>query len=172
MKNSLAVIALVFVTFPQFIAFSYAQDSCQPVFSALTKVVTTPSHSYSTHTMHGRTTTSETVYMQDKAFIRVNGKWIASPDGPKEILEQQTENRKHGNTTCQVVREESVDGKPATVYSLHTKSEDATEDAQMWIAKGTGLPLREEMDMDVGGGSMGKSHVSIRYEYGNIRPPM
>ena len=104
--------------------------------------------------------------------MRVNGKWIASPDGPKEILEQQTENRKHGNATCQVVREESVDGKPATVYSLHTKSEDATEDAQMWIAKSTGLPLREEMDTDVGAGNMGKSHLSTRYEYNNIRPPM
>jgi hypothetical protein len=55
---------------------------------------------------------------------------------------------------------------------LHSKTENATEDAQVWIAKGTGLALREEIDMDVGGGSMGKSHASIRYEYGSIQPPI
>jgi hypothetical protein len=149
-----------------------AADSCQPVFDALTKVVTTPSHSYSTHTKNGKPISSETIYTQGKAFIRVNGKWMKSPDDPKEILQEEAENRKHGTATCQIVREESVNGQPATVYSLHSKTDYATEDAQMWIAKGTGLPLREEMDMDVGGGTAGKSHVSIRYEYGNIQPPM
>jgi hypothetical protein len=32
------------------------------------------------------------------------------------------------------------------------------------------LPLRSEIDMDVGG-SMGKSHRSSRYEYSNVQPP-
>ena len=164
--------SLTVITILQWPSALHAQASCQPVFDALTKVVTTPSHSYSTHTMHDRATTSETIYTQGKAFIRVNGKWMTSPDGPKEILEQETENRKHGTATCQVVRDESVNGTPATVYSLHSKAENATEEAQMWIAKRTGLPLREEMDIDVGGGNMGKSHISIRYEYGNIQPPI
>ena len=149
-----------------------AQDSCQPVFHALAKVVTTPSHSYSTHTGNGRTTSDETISTQGKAFIRVNGKWMKSPEAPKEILEQEAENRRHGTATCQIARAESVNGQTATVYSLHLKTEVATEEARMWIAKGTGLPLREEIDMDVGGGNMGKSHASIRYEYGNIQPPM
>ena len=163
---------LTAITVLQSPALLHAQDGCQPIFDALTKAATTSSHSYSIHTLLGKTTSSETIYAQNKAFIRVKGKWMASPDGPKEILEQESENRKQGAATCKVVREESVNGQPATVYSLHSKTEDGTEDAQMWIAKGTGLPLRKEMDMDVGGGNMGKSHVSIRYEYGNIHPPM
>jgi hypothetical protein len=44
-----------------------AQDSCQPVFDALTKVVTTPSHSYSTHT-GARQTSAETIYTQGKSL--------------------------------------------------------------------------------------------------------
>lgn len=173
MKNSFVAIALfVLMTFPRFIASAYAADSCQPVFDAITKVVTTPSHSYSTHTMNRKQVISETIYTQGKGFIRVNGKWMKSPDGPKEVLEQEVENRKHETATCQAVREESVNGQSTTVYSLHSKTENATEDAQIWISKGTGLPLREEMDMDVGGGAVGKSHFSTRYEYGNVHPPM
>jgi len=149
-----------------------AQDSCQPVFDALTKVVTTPSHSYSTHTSNGKPTSGEVIYTQGQVLVRVNGKWMKSPEDPKKVLEQEAEDRKHGTATCQIGREESVNGQRATVYSLHSKTEVATEAAQVWIAKGTGLPLREEIDMDVGGGGMGNSHVSIRYEYGNIEPPM
>lgn len=149
----------------------HAQDSCEPVFDALTKVATTSNHSYSTHTMQGKTISGEGIYAQGKAFMRIHGKWMASPDSPKEILKEQTENRKNGAAACKIVRQESLDGQIATVYSLHNKTEDGTEDAQIWIAKSSGLPLREEMDMDVGG-SMGKSHISIRYEYGNIQPPM
>jgi hypothetical protein len=149
-----------------------AQDSCQPVFDALTKVVTTPSHSYSTHTSNGKPNSGEVIYTQRKVFVRVNGKWMKSPEDPKQVLGQEAEDRKHGTATCQIGREESVNGQRATVYSLHSKTENATEEAEIWIAKGTGRALREEIEMDVSGGAMGKSHVSIRYEYGNIQPPM
>ena len=87
----------------------------------------------------------------------MNGKWIKSIEDPKEILEQEAEDRKHGTATCRIVREETFNGQPATVYSLHSKTENATEEAEMWIAKGTGQALREEIDMDVGGGAMGKA---------------
>jgi hypothetical protein len=150
----------------------HAQASCQPVLDALTKVVSTPSHSYSTQTSEGRQTVSEVIYTQGKLFVRMNGKWRQIPEDPKKVLEQMAEDLKHATTTCQIVREESVNGLPATIYSVHSKTEDATGQGQMWIAKGQGLLLREEMDLDVGGGENGKSHRSTRYEYGNIQPPM
>jgi len=150
----------------------HAQETCGAVFDALTKVVTTPNHSYSTRTTNGKPLISERIYTQGKAFIRINGKWTTIREDTTELLQQEADNRKHGTATCRAVREESVDGQRATVYSLHSKTEYATEDAQMWIAKGTGLPLREEMDVDVGAGNLGKSHLSTRYEYGNIQPPM
>jgi hypothetical protein len=163
---------LAVITIGQASSTLHAQDACGAVFDALTKVVTTPNHSYSTRITNGKPLISERIYTQSKAFIRVNGKWTTIREDTTEILQQEADNRKHGTATCRAVREESVDGQRATVYSLHSKTEYATEDAQMWIAKGTGLPLREEMDVDVGAGKLGKSHLSTRYEYSNIQPPM
>jgi hypothetical protein len=148
-----------------------AQDSCQPVFDALTKVVTTPSHSYSTYIVQGRTITGEKIYTQGKAFALVDGKWVKDSDNLEEILAKENEGRAHATAACKIVREESVNGRPATLYSLHSKTEHATEEAQLWIAKGLGLLLREEMDIDAGGRAP-KSHMSARYEYGNIQPPI
>ena len=34
--------------------YAMAADSCQPVFDAITKIVTTPSHSYSTEVLNGK----------------------------------------------------------------------------------------------------------------------
>jgi hypothetical protein len=44
-------------------------------------------------------------------------------------------------------------------------------DSQIWISRAKGLPLRQDMDIDVGGKN-GKSHSSSRYEYGDVKPPM
>jgi|GEM_PF-6709739 len=45
------------------VASAQAADSCQPVFDALTKLITTPSHSYTTSTAvnGGRPTDGETI---------------------------------------------------------------------------------------------------------------
>jgi hypothetical protein len=45
------------------------------------------------------------------------------------------------------------------------------EDSQIWISKTTGLPLREEQDVDMGA-EIGKQHRSARFEYSNVKPPM
>ena len=148
-----------------------AQSSCQPVFEALTKVVTTASHSYSTYTVQGRKITGEKIYAQGKAFDLVDGKWVKDSADLKEILAKQNEGRAHATATCKIVREESVNGQPATLYSLHGKTGNTVQETQIWIAKGTGLALREEMDVDAGG-SATKSHMSARYEYGTIQPPI
>jgi outer membrane lipoprotein-sorting protein len=170
LRNAISTLLLILASLAA--PYVAAADSCQLPFDALTKTVTTPSHSYANYTTNGKQTTTEIIYTQGKTFMRANGKWMNNPEGPKEVLDQIAEDRKHATTTCQVVREESVNGQPATVYTVHTKTEDSTSDGQMWIAKGTGLLLRQETDIDVGGGHLGKSHLSVRYEYDNVRPPM
>src|SRR5208282_839150 len=68
---------------------AHAADSCQPVFDALTKVVTTPSHSYTTHagtSAHGGAPTeSETIYVDGKVYIRARGRWMQSPVTAAEV---------------------------------------------------------------------------------------
>ena len=86
------------------------------------------------------------------------------------MLEQEKENREHGKATCRYLREEVVGGEAAAVYSAHSENEDVKSDGQVWISK-NGLPLREELDIDIG--DPGKMHHSIRYEYSNVQvPPM
>jgi hypothetical protein len=169
---------VVIASIPSVSTPARAADSCQVVFDALTKVVTTPSHSYTTHTAAflkgGKPQSSETIYADGadgKVYIRVNGKWMVSPVEPKDILERQKEKREHGKATCQFMRNEFVGAEAAAVYSMHSENEGDKEDAQMWISKSTGLLLRSEQDVNVGGVA-GKEHRSARFEYGNIRPPM
>lgn len=152
-----------------------AADSCQPVFDAMTKIVTTSSHSYTTHTAgstnSGPPAQSETIYVDGKAYMRVRGRWMQSPAAPQEVLDQLKENRDQGKNTCRVLRSELVGAEPVTVYSVHSETENFKEDSQMWISKVTGRVLKEEQDVDMRG-RMGKEHRSARFEYSNVRAPM
>ena len=150
---------------------AHGADSCQPVFDAITKIVTTPSHSYSTGVLNGKARSTETIYVQGKSYMIVQGKWMLSPVTPNDVLEQEMKNRTNSKATCQFLRNESVNGEPAAVYSMRRETENAKEDGQMWISKTTGRALRKEVDVDYGG-AMGKSHLSARCEYSNVKPPM
>ena len=153
---------------------AWAADSCQPVFDALTKVVTTPSHSYTTSTSaavnSGRATEGETIFANGQKYIRARGKWMGIPVTTQDVLEQEKEKEQHGKSSCQFLRAESVNGEAAILYSLHREFDGVTEDGQIWVSKGMGLPLRVEEDVDNRGKV--KEHRSTRFEYSNIRPPL
>jgi hypothetical protein len=150
----------------------HAADSCQPIFDALTKVATTPSHSYTTSTpvSGGKSMESETIFANGQKYIRAGGKWLRLPVTSAEVVEEEKEKEQHGKSTCQLLRSESVNGETAMVYSVHREYNGVKEDGQMWISKSTGLPLRAEEDFDNQGKV--KEHRSARFEYSNIRPPV
>jgi hypothetical protein len=142
------------------------------VFEALTKMTTMPRHTYTTRTAaftHGQPRSSETILADGNLYIRVNGMWTKSPSDSREMPDQQKENRERRKATCQFVRNELVGAESAALSSMHTGTEYSKEDAQIWISSSTGLPVREERDLDVGG-LAGKEHRSTRFEYGNIWP--
>lgn len=150
-----------------------AADSCQPVFDALIKVATTPSHSYTTSTAvnGGTPTEAETIFANGQKYIRVRGKWMRIPVTSQDVVEQEKGKEEHGKSTCQFLRNESVNGDPAVLYAVHREYEEVKEDGQMWISRSSGLLLRAEEDFDNRGNRV-KDHRSTRFEYGNIRPPM
>jgi hypothetical protein len=148
-----------------------ASDSCRPVFDALKTLITTASHSYSTGAVNGKSTSTETIYVQGKTYMFARGRWMVNPVTPAEVLAQEMETEEQGESTCQFVRNEPVNGEAAAVYSLRRETETRKEEGQMWISKLTGRALREEVDVDYGG-SLGKGHLSARYEYSNVKPPM
>jgi hypothetical protein len=63
-----------------------------------------------------------------------------------------------------------MNGEATAEYTTHTETADMKSDTQVWISKSRGLPLRQDVDTDVGG-KLGKSHVETRYEYDNVQPP-
>ena len=56
-----------------------ATDSCQPVFDAITRIVTTPSHSHSTGALNGKTRSTETIYVQAKSYVIVKASGCLAP---------------------------------------------------------------------------------------------
>ena len=73
---------------------AHAADSCQPVFDALTKLITTPSHSYSTGVVNGKPISAETIYVEGKTYMLAKGKWMLSPVTPSDLLTTRVGGRK------------------------------------------------------------------------------
>ena len=174
MRNPLCALALSMPLVTIFlIASAHGADSCQPVFDALMKVATTPSHSYTTSTgLNGGTPTeAETIFANGQKYIQAHGKWIRIPVTSQDVIEQEKEKQQNGKSTCQFLRNESVNGDPAMLFSVHREYEEVKEDGEMWVSRGTGLLLRVEEDVDNRGNKV-KDHRSTHFEYGNVRPPM
>ena len=74
-----------------------------------------------------------------------------------------------GLSACRVVREGTVNGEAATLYSSHTESKNGKTESQTWISKSRGLPLKVETDVDAG--AAGKSRRESRFEYTNVTAP-
>jgi hypothetical protein len=148
-------------------------NGCQPVFDAMSKMFSTPTHIYMTETAEfhpGKTTAHEVIYAGGTIYNNMQGKWIRSSMTVQQMMDQERENRKQATYTCRSIGEEMVNGQPASKYASHSETEDVKSDSQIWISRRSGLPLRLELDSDVGG-SLGKSHRSMRYEYSNVQPP-
>lgn len=149
-----------------------SDSSCQPVFDAMSKVLATPAHIYTTEPSSSRSgntaKSGELIYFGGAIYVKTSGKWTRSKMTAQQMLEQEKENREHGTATCHYLRQESVSGEVAAVYSVHSENDDIKSDGTVWISR-KGLPLREEMDIDVDDPS--KTHHSIRFEYGNVQAP-
>jgi hypothetical protein len=143
-----------------------AQDDCKLVLDAMTKVFDTPTHAYVTMNMTGTPQTGESIYVGGKVYAKYQDKWTAGST-VQEMKQIAEKNRQTNKTTCRHLNDEPVNGEMTAVYSVHDVSPKATSDSKTWISKAKGLPLRSDTDMDGG-----KSHISMRYEYSNVKPPM
>jgi len=143
-----------------------AQGNCQLVFDAMSKAFDTPTHLYATMNMGGATQPLESIYAAGVIYVKSGGKWGPSPISMQETKELEQKNIQTAKSTCRYLHDESVNGELAAVYSMHEETPKGKSDSQVWISKAKGLPLRSETDFG------DKNHVSTRYEYGNVKPPM
>ncbi len=147
-----------------------ADAACQTLFDTRFKLFSAPSHSYTVEALPGgKSQTSEAIFANGAIYVLMKGKWIHSRMTPQDMLKQEEENIRDSKYTCRHVRDEIVNGEAAALYTGHMENDGIKSDAQTWISKSKGLPLKTEEDLDTGDGD--KRHMSIRYEYGNVRPP-
>jgi hypothetical protein len=103
-------------------------------------------------------------------YITMKGKWKKSPISAAAMQAQEDEDWKTAkDVSCKHLRDESVKGESAAVYSTHSEDQATKEDSQVWVSKSKGLLLRQEEDVDLGQGD--KRHRSSRYEYTNVQAP-
>jgi hypothetical protein len=112
-----------------------SKDACAPVQAAYLKTTSASNSSKATNT--GGLNVAEAY---DK---------ITSEAGHKE--------------TCKYLRDETVTGEDANIYSDVFTSKSGTANGTVWVSKKNGWVLKREVDVDVT--SVGKGHQSIVFEY-------
>ena len=142
--------------------------SCKPLLDASTRQNATPYHLYMSITQvpsDSKPQLGESISTGGAIYVLVDGKWQKSTMTPASMAQQEQENIRNASVySCKPLREESVGGVAAAVYSSHVESHDIKTDSQVWIAKSTGLVLRIDTDLET-------SHVAQRFEDTNVHPP-
>ncbi|MGH7648633.1 MAG: hypothetical protein ACREND_10975 [Gemmatimonadaceae bacterium] len=164
-----SVVAGVLATLVAIAPSAHAQKdmaSCKVVFDASAKMFTTPSHQYMTMNLGGKPTTSEAISTGKALYVQVDGKWTRSPMTIQDNLARQQQNIRNATAySCHKVRSESVNGVAATLYTEHEATEAGASDSRIWIANGSGLPLKIEAHYS------GTNMMSSRIDYANVKAP-
>jgi hypothetical protein len=148
-----------------------AQDaSCESVVGAFTRLAQIPNHQFLEQ--HGRSGAGRTeiITTGTTRYIWTQGKWIGKPFSPAAEIMQEAAHAKSEKSTCRLVRDETVEGVAASQYSVQTKADYGSSDAKLWVAKATGLPVREEIKLDQAK-VPGKTHIEVRFVYVGVAPP-
>jgi hypothetical protein len=88
----------------------------------------------------------EEIYDGKTIYSRISGKWSVSRLTPQNLIDQERENEQAGKAVCSVVRDETIDGVSATLYSLRAERDGDTTNEQIWISKVTALPVHVKTD--------------------------
>jgi hypothetical protein len=152
-----------------------ADATCNAVLAALDKNFTVPYHMYMTQTSaalpNGKPMSTEMVYAGGKRYVLFDGKWNVSDISDDDMKAMQLKARQTAkNLSCHYVKDETVNGENAALFATHGESEHGKDDNQIWISKSKGLIIKQETDIDIGGGRP-KTHMSVRYEYTNVQAP-
>ena len=140
-----------------------AQDpGCKPVVDAAVLQARTPSHVYSSMTGSDTNLTMETITTSSFVYTRSNADpWNKTKYSPEDEARQAAASS-GAYTSCQHVGDETINGEAAAIYTEVNKKSGISGKA--WISKKRGLPLKGELTLSSG-------HISMRYEYDNVRPP-
>lgn len=144
---------------------------CKPVFDATHKTLDTANHMFTDMAVMGKMTTNEMITVNGDRYIMLKGKWTKSRMTVASTKEQEAENIKDAKVlSCKRIGDDVVGGEAATVYTEHSENDDTKSDGKIWVSKSRGLILKEEIVLD--SGEAEKQHITLRYEYGNVKAPI
>jgi hypothetical protein len=148
-----------------------ANPACQPVLDAIIKQAATPNRLIMKQ-VGGSTDGRQSMVITtgDAMYVQVAGKWHKSAYDPKERAAEIKEKADSPERSCTLVKSDPVDGTAAKLYRVTDKTDDDVTEASLWIATATGLPLRQSVELDVGGKD-GESRWDARFEYDDVTPP-
>src|SRR5689334_2997748 len=178
---SLCLASLLALLMPAGLAAQPAPaGTCGAILAAGERRLAIPHHVYTEQTQAGTTRAGEIISMPDAQYLLIQGQWMRSPLSLTldEALEEHRARFREARTySCRKLRNESVNGELAEVYQLHSETDEGISDGQIWIAQKTGLPMKQEVDLQVLIGTVGtagstdKSHTSARFDYANVQKP-
>jgi len=167
-KNASLMVALVMAASA---TPGLAQDvACAPVVAAFARLAQTPNHQLTEQ--HGRSASgrTESITTGTTRYIRTQGKWIGKPFSPAAEIMEEAARAKTEKSICRLIRDETVEGVAASLYSVQTKADYGSSDAKLWVAKANGLPVREEIKVDLAK-VPGKTHIEVRFIYAGVAVP-
>ncbi|WP_157578929.1 hypothetical protein [Rudaea cellulosilytica] len=145
--------------------------ACMPLVSAMTLLATTPNHQHITETAAYKPgpSQSEVVETGTTRYLRVIGRWHSHSYDAKAEAAEIGNAMQASKAICTNAGSADVDGQAVTLFAVHKQSDDAVIVQRIWIGA-NGLPLRQVIDIDVGG-ALGKSRREFRYDYADVQPP-
>ena len=119
----------------------------------------------------------ETVIIGKQVYLEMNGQWQKMPvdlgTSVPDMRKAWDEQGRKWISDAKYVGEETVNGKPANVYTYFNKGAEGVgaNDSKIWISKADGLPLR--IDAKYKSGTL--KSMTIDYDYDasiSIEPPV
>jgi outer membrane lipoprotein-sorting protein len=102
-------------------------------------------------------------------YMQLQGRWMARPyDGQKIASDARQAMDKSGHD-CTRAGSEAVEGQPADLYVVRSKTAQGTSESKIWISPSSGLPLRQHTTLIEGATASGKHDVV--YDYKDVKAP-
>jgi hypothetical protein len=146
--------------------------ACQAVLQAVLKQTAAPVHqkvTIETAAAPDKPMHNEMIRLGDTLFMQVRGQWMARPYDAAKAADDARQAMIKGEHSCTRVRSEAVDGQPAELYRVQSKTATGGSDSQIWISTASGLPLRQTITM-LEQGTVKLKH-EVRSDYTNVRAP-
>lgn len=146
--------------------------ACQAVLQAVLKQTAAPVHqkvTIETAAAPDKPMQNEMIRLGDTFYMQVRGQWMARPYDAAKAADDARQAMTKGEHSCTRVRNEAVDGQPAELYRVQSKTATGGSDSQIWISTASGLPLRQTVAM-MEQGTVKLKH-EVRSNYANVRAP-